>query len=79
MVPWDGNRHDGLEGRGVYLSLMGTVDDATSELLPGARFVEQGCAAGYLRCIQAITQNKGVPWSLYMDRQGAPPQLHPRG
>lgn len=71
MVLWDGSRHDWLEGRGPYLSLVGAIDDATSELLPGAHFVEQECAAGYLRVIQAIAQSKGVPWSMYMDRHGS--------
>ena len=71
MVLWDGSRHDWLQGRGPYLSLVGAIDDATSELLPGAHFVEQECAAGYLRVIQAITQTKGVPWSMYMDRHGS--------
>ena len=71
MVLWDGSRHDWLQGRGPYLSLIGAIDDATSELLPGAHFVEQECAAGYLRVVQAITQSKGVPWSMYMDRHGS--------
>ncbi len=71
MVLWDGSRHDWLEGRGPYLALVGAIDDATSELLPGAHFVEQECAAGYLRVVQAITQSKGVPWSIYMDRHGS--------
>jgi hypothetical protein len=71
MVLWDGSRHDWLQGRGPYLALVGAIDDATSELLPGAHFVEQECAAGYLRVIEAITQTKGVPWSMYMDRHGS--------
>jgi hypothetical protein len=65
MVLWDGSRHDWLQGRGPYLSLVGAIDDATGELLPGAHFVEQECAAGYLRVVQAITRSKGVPWSMY--------------
>lgn len=71
MVLWDGSRHDWLQGRGPYLSLVGAIDDATSELLPGAHFVEQECAAGYLRVVQAIGESKGVPWSMYMDRHGS--------
>jgi transposase len=71
MALWDGSRHDWLQGRGPYLSLVGAIDDATSELLPGAHFVEQECAAGYLRVVQEIVQSKGVPWSMYMDRHGA--------
>jgi len=41
MVLWDGSHHDWLQGRGPSLSLIGAIDDATSELLPGAHFVEQ--------------------------------------
>lgn len=59
------------EGRGPRLCLMGAVDDATSELLPGAHFVEQECAASYLRVLRDIVREKGVPQSAYMDKHGA--------
>ncbi|MFZ5698654.1 MAG: ISNCY family transposase, partial [Pseudomonadota bacterium] len=71
MLLWDGSRHDWLEGRGPLLCLMGAVDDATGKLLPGAHFVEQECAAGYLRVLLAITQELGLPWAVYMDQHGA--------
>jgi transposase len=71
MVLWDGSRHDWLEGRGPLLCLMGAIDDATGELLPGAHFVEQECSAGYLRVLRAIVEEKGIPWSAYGDRHGA--------
>lgn len=71
MILWDGSRHDWLEGRGPMLCLMGAIDDATSELLPGAHFVDQECAEGYLRVLQTIAREKGIPWSAYMDRHGA--------
>lgn len=71
MVLWDGSRHEWLEGRGPMLCLMGAVDDATGELLPGAHFVEQECAAGYLRVLRAIAAEHGLPWSVYMDRHGS--------
>lgn len=70
MILWDGSRHDWLEGRGPMLTLMGAIDDATSEFLPGAHFVDQECAAGYLRVLDAIVRDKGVPWSSYGDRHG---------
>lgn len=53
------------------LCLMAAIDDATGELLPGAHFVEQECAAGYLRVLQAIAEEKGLPCSAYMDRHGS--------
>ncbi len=71
MILWDGSLHDWLEGRGPMLCLMGAIDDATSELLPGAHFVDQECAAGYLRVLLSIAQEKGLPWSAYMDRHGS--------
>jgi transposase len=71
MILWDGSRHDWLEGRGPMLCLMGAVDDATSALLPGAHFVEQECAAGYLTVLKAIAAERGLPWSAYMDQHGS--------
>lgn len=71
MLLWDGSRHDWLEGRGPMLCLMGAIDDATSEMLPGAHFVDQECGAGYLRVLLAIAREKGLPWSAYMDRHGS--------
>ena len=71
MVLWDGSRHDWLEGRGPWLCLVGAIDDATGDLLPGAHFVAQECAAAYLRVLAAIVTGHGVPWSIYMDQHGA--------
>lgn len=71
MILWDGSRHEWLEGRGPLLCLMAAVDDATGELLPGGHFVDQECAAGYLRVLLAICREKGIPHSGYMDRHGA--------
>lgn len=71
MILWDGSRHDWLEGRGPMLCLMGAIDDATSALLPGAHFVEQECAAGYLQVLKAIAVQHGLPWSAYMDQHGS--------
>jgi len=71
MILWDGSRHDWLEGRGPLLCLMGAIDDATGDLLPGAHFVDQECAAGYLRVLLEIAEEKGLPLSAYMDQHGA--------
>lgn len=71
MILWDGSRHDWLEGRGPMLCLIGAIDDADGELLPGAHFVEHECAAGYLAVLKAIAQEKGLPWSAYMDQHGS--------
>lgn len=71
MVLWDGSRDDWLEDRGPLLCLQGGIDDATGELLPGARFLEQESSAGYLHVLREICREKGIPWSIYMDRHGS--------
>lgn len=70
IIQWDGSRHDWLEGRGPQLTLVGAIDDATSEFLPGAVFVEQECAAAYMHVLREVVREKGCPWSCYGDRQG---------
>jgi hypothetical protein len=71
MLLWDGSRNEWLEGRGPWLCLVAAIDDATGELLSGAHFVEQECAAGYLRVLRDVVTTHGVPWSIYMDQHGA--------
>jgi transposase len=71
MLLWDGSRHAWLEERGPMLCLMGAIDDATGELLPGAHFVEQECSAGYLRVLREVVAAHGIPLSIYMDRHGS--------
>jgi transposase len=71
MLLWDGSPHAWLEERGPQLCLVGAMDDATSELLAGAHFVEQECAAAYLRVLMAIVTEHGIPWSIYMDQHGS--------
>jgi transposase len=68
MLLWDGSTHDWLEGRGPQLCLMGAVDDATGELLEGARFVRHESTQGYLQALFGLVEHHGVPWSIYMDR-----------
>ena len=47
----DGSRHDWLEGRGPYLTLVGGIDDATG-LVDGATFREQEDAQGYFQVLR---------------------------
>lgn len=68
MLLWDGSKHAWLEGRGPQLCLVGALDDATSEMLPGAHFVEQECTAGYLKLLLEICRSRGLAWSIYMDQ-----------
>ncbi len=71
MLLWDGSRHDWLEGRGPLLCLVGAIDDATGDVLPGAHFVAQECAVAYLRVLHTIVRSCGIPWRIYMDQHGA--------
>lgn len=71
MLLWDGSPHEWLEERGPTLCMMGAVDDATSELLPGAHFLERECSAGYLRVLRDIAKEKGLPQSAYMDKHSS--------
>ncbi|MBM4381694.1 MAG: ISNCY family transposase [Deltaproteobacteria bacterium] len=68
MLLWDGSRHDWLEGRGPMLCLVGAIDDATGELMPGACFVDQECTAAYMHVLRAVLKQYGVPWRCYGDR-----------
>ena len=71
MIIWDGSPHRWLEERGPALCLVGAVDDATGKLLAGAHFEPAECSAGYLRVLQAIALEHGLPWSAYMDRHSS--------
>ena len=71
MILWDGSRHAWLEDRGPMLCLIGAVDDATGELLPGAHFEAQETSAGYLGVLRAIVQEKGIPLAAYGDQHAA--------
>jgi len=67
MLQTDGSRHDWLQGRGEYLTLIGAIDDATNEV-PYALFAPYETTEGYMRMLIEIAQEKGLPLSLYADR-----------
>jgi hypothetical protein len=69
LLQVDGSRHDWLEGRGPYLTLVGGIDDATG-LVDGATFREQEDAQGYFQVLRQVVVSKGVPLALYSDRHG---------
>ena len=71
MILWDGSDHDWLEGRGPRLCLMGAIDDATGEVLPGAHFTEEESTVGYLRVLRDILREKGIPHTVYGDRHSS--------
>ena len=69
LLQVDGSRHDWLEGRGPWLTLVGGIDDATG-LVTGAVFREQEDTTGYLEVLIQTAHGYGVPLGLYSDRHG---------
>ena len=67
MLQVDGSPHDWLEGRGPELTLVGAIDDATSQV-PGALFVEAETSWAYLKLFLGAFKKKGLPQSVYSDR-----------
>lgn len=82
LLQTDGSRHDWLEGRGPWLTLVGGIDDATSAV-SGATFRAAEDAAGYFLMLTATAHRHGLPLGLYTDLHGIfikdpnrPPTLH---
>ena len=69
LLQIDGSKHDWLEGRGPYLTLVGAVDDTTGTV-PYALFRNEEDAQGYFMLLSGIIKNKGIPLALYTDRHG---------
>src|SRR5260370_6967391 len=69
LLQVDASRHDWLEGRGPWLSLVGGIDDATGRV-PWACFREAEDAEGYFQLLRQVVQRHGIPMVLYSDRHG---------
>ena len=67
LLQTDGSRHDWLEGRGPWLTLIAYIDDATNEVM-GATFRGEEDAAGYFLGLQEICIKRGIPGAIYADR-----------
>jgi transposase len=67
LLQTDGSRHDWLEGRGPWLTLVGYIDDATGRVT-GATFRDQEDSAGYLEALTATISRYGIPGAIYHDR-----------
>jgi transposase len=66
LVQVDGSRHDWLEGRGPWLTLVGGIDDATGVVV-GATFREAEDGVGYLTILRDMARRHGLPAALYRD------------
>jgi hypothetical protein len=70
LLQLDGSRHDWLEGRGPWLTLVGAIDDATG-LVTAAVFRDQEDAAGYLQILRTTIEAHGLPGAIYRDGHSA--------
>jgi transposase len=70
LVQVDGSRHDWLEGRGPWLTLVGAIDDATGKLL-FATFRDEEDTAGYLQLVRDMARHHGLPEAIYRDRHSS--------
>ncbi len=66
LVQVDGSRHDWLEGRGPWLTLVGGIDDATGVVV-GATFRDAEDGVGYLTLVRDMARRYGLPAALYRD------------
>ena len=69
LLQIDRSRHDWLQARSHYLSLIGAIDDATGAV-PYALFRDEEDAQGYFLLLREIVTNYGTPMALYHDRHG---------
>jgi hypothetical protein len=67
LLQIDASRHDWLEGRGPWLSLVGGIDDATG-LVPWACFREHEDAQGYFQLLREVVRRRGIPMAVYSDQ-----------
>lgn len=66
LVQVDGSRHDWLEGRGPWLTLVGGIDDATG-MIVGATFRDAEDGVGYLTIVRDMARRHGLPAAFYRD------------
>ncbi|MGH2467344.1 MAG: ISNCY family transposase [Candidatus Limnocylindrales bacterium] len=77
LVQVDGSRHDWLEGRGPWLTLVGGIDDATG-IVVGAVFREAEDGVGYLTIVRDMARQHGLPAALYRDGSSVFAPTRPR-
>ncbi|MBW2003360.1 MAG: ISNCY family transposase [Deltaproteobacteria bacterium] len=67
MVLWDGSPHRWFGKDIPPCCLMAAIDDATGKLCE-AFFIPYECSFGYLKLLQGIVNNYGIPASIYQGR-----------
>jgi transposase len=71
LLQLDGSRHDWLEGRGPWLTLVGAIDDATGTIT-AATFRDQEDSAEYFEILRATIRRHGLPAAVYREIGTAP-------
>jgi transposase len=69
LLQLDGSPHDWLQGRGLRLTLLAAIDDATGKVA-GAVWRGQEDSLGYLALLEQIVTTVGCPEAVYHDRSG---------
>ena len=67
MVLWDGSPHRWFGKEKEPCCLMAAIDDATGKLCE-AFFLPYECSFGYLKLLESIVSNYGIPAAIYQDR-----------
>ena len=67
MVLWDGSPHRWFGKDTSPCCLMAAIDDATGRLLD-AFFLPYECSFGYLKLLEHVVNQYGIPTSIYQDR-----------
>jgi hypothetical protein len=70
LLQLDGSRHDWLQGRAPWLTLLAAIDDATGRIV-AATFRDAEDTAGYLEILRETVRQNGIPAAIYRDRHGA--------
>lgn len=70
MVLWDGSPHRWFGDDRAACCLMAAIDDATGKILE-AFFIEYEGSFAYLKLLEAIVANHGIPGSIYQDQHSA--------
>lgn len=70
LLQLDGSRHDWLQRRGPWLTLVAAIDDATGRIV-AATFRDEEDTAGYLELLRDSVAANGIPAAIYRDRHGA--------
>lgn len=70
MLQLDGSKHRWFGEGFPEVTLVGAIDDATGDV-PWLRFYPEETSAAYLELLDGVVRRKGIPVSVYTDRDSA--------